>query len=106
MNEENQAALGIKKAHNFGKVKVTISDNSFKNVAGLTALTLVKQGDSWLFMLDKMYLYAASSSNNYLETTEDKTNSNAKATITISKGVATIKFQGENVTTQHPHSIR
>ena len=97
VNEENEAALGKKKSNNFGKVTVTISNNSFKSVNDLTALKLVKQGDNWLFMLDNMYLFAASSGSNYLKTTDDKTDSNAKATITISKGDATIKFQGKNL---------
>lgn len=43
------------------------------------------------------YLYAASSSSNYLRTTNDKTDNNAKATIEITEaGVATILFQGSN----------
>ena len=94
VNEKYQAALGSKKKNNFSKVNVTISNNSFENVSNLTALKLVKQGENWLFMLDNMYLYAASSSDNYLKTTDEKTNDNTRATITISNGDASIKFQG------------
>ena len=97
VNEKYQAALGSKKKNNFSKVNVTISNNSFENVSNLTALKLVKQGENWLFMLDNMYLYAASSSDNYLKTTDEKTNDNTRATITISKGDAAIKFQGKNL---------
>lgn len=97
VNGSYGVALGTQGTTNFGYVSVSISKDSFKNVSDLTALKLVKQGDNWLFMLDNMYLYAASSTKNQLKTTEDKTDSNTKATITISNGGdATIQFNGVN----------
>lgn len=59
-------------------------------------LTLVKSGDYYFFYTGSGYLYAASSSNNYLRT-EATADMNAAATISISNtGNATITFQGNN----------
>ena len=58
-------------------------------------ITLEKDGDNYLFNVDNGYLYAASSSSNLLKTTTT-VNANAKATISISDGFATITFQGTN----------
>lgn len=59
-------------------------------------ITLEKSGTNYLFNVGDSYLYAASSSKNYLKTKEEA-DDNAKATISInSDGVATIKFQGAN----------
>ena len=51
--------------------------------------------DGWYFNVGNGYLYAASSSKNYLRT-EDEADDNAKATIAIGEGGATILFQGSN----------
>ena len=56
-------------------------------------ITLEKDGDNFLFNVGIGYLYAASSSKNYLRT-ETSANDNAKATISISGGDATVTFQG------------
>ena len=58
-------------------------------------ITLEKDGSNYLFNVGDQYLYAASSSNNWLRT-EDTADANAKATISISDGNATITFQGTN----------
>ena len=58
-------------------------------------ITLEEDGNNFLFNVDGGYLYAASSTSNYLKT-EDEADGNAKATITISEGDATIAFQGKN----------
>ena len=58
-------------------------------------ITLEKDGDHYLFNVGTGYLYAASSSANYLRT-ETTADDNAKATISISDNNATIAFQGSN----------
>ena len=58
-------------------------------------ITLEKDGDNYLFNVGNGYLYAASSNKNYLRT-ETTADDNAKATISISDGNATILFQGSN----------
>ena len=58
-------------------------------------ITLEKDGSNFLFNTRNGYLYAASSNDNYLRTKTDP-DANAKASITISNGDATIKFQGGN----------
>ena len=57
-------------------------------------ITLEKDGDNYLFNVGNGYLYAASSSKNYLKT-EENADDNAKATISISSNNATITFIGE-----------
>jgi len=56
-------------------------------------ITLEKDGSNFMFNVGNAYLYAASSSNNHLKTTTTVSD-NAKATISISSGDATITFQG------------
>ena len=58
-------------------------------------ITLEKNGSNFLFNVGDGYLYAASSSANQLKTTSTA-DDNAKATIGISSGNATITFQGAN----------
>ena len=58
-------------------------------------ITLEKDGEKYLFNVGDGYLYAASSGDNYLRT-ESNADANAKATISISNGDATIIFQGSN----------
>ena len=56
-------------------------------------ITLEKEDGNYLFNVGNGYLYAASSSGNHLKT-EATADDNAKATISISSGDATIVFQG------------
>ncbi len=58
-------------------------------------ITLEKDGENYLFNVGNRYLYAASSSSNLLRT-EETADANAKATINISSGNASIAFQGTN----------
>ena len=83
--------------NNRGEVAVTISEHSIASVPNTAQIiTLEGTTDAWYFNVGDGYLYAASSSNNYLKTEEEKDN-NAKATITINgSGIATIVFQGTN----------
>ena len=103
-NEEEDKVMGTQKSNNFGASPVTINKSLSPYVATLngenvvTVLTLEKSGDDWYFKdnLGK-YLYAASSSNNYLKTQTNK-NDNAKAKITFTgeNSDASIVFQGNN----------
>ena len=58
-------------------------------------ITLEKDGTNYLFNVGSGYLYAASSSSNWLRT-EGTADANAKATINISSRNASITFQGTN----------
>ena len=79
---------------------VTLNDDGTLT-PGIAAqvITMEKDGSNFLFNTGKGYLYAASSSSNYLRT-EATADANAKASITIANGDATIKFQGTNTRNQ------
>ena len=75
--------------------ELTITNNKVSSTVNTQVLTLEGSSAGWYLNTSDGYLYAASSTNNYLRTqaTQDD---NAKATITISDSKATIIFQGEN----------
>ena len=84
--------------NNRGTTSVTVTDNNGTKTVVPSADTEVFTLESgWYFKThDNKYIYAASSSKNYLRTQDNKDN-NAKATISVtSAGVATIEFQGTN----------
>ena len=58
-------------------------------------ITLEKDGSNYLFNVGDGYLYAASSGSNWLRT-KTQADNNAKATVSINSGNATIIFQGSN----------
>ncbi len=75
---------------------VTLNDNgTLTPGTAAQVITLEKNGENFLFNVGDGYLYAASSSKNWLRT-EETADANAKATISISSGNATITFQGTN----------
>lgn len=85
---------------NNNRPAVNVTKNSDGTLTpGTTAqiITLEKNGTNYLFNVGNSYLYAASSSKNYLRT-ETTADNNAKATISIAAttGNATITFQGTN----------
>ena len=84
-------------SNNRGQEAVVAKDN--KIVLGqetkVQVLTLEGNADGWYFNTGSGYLYAASSSSNHLKTEADA-DDNAKATISIANGEATITFQGTN----------
>lgn len=83
-------------SNNRGTTSVTVTDNNGTKTVVPSADTEVFTLESgWYFKThDDKYIYAASSSKNYLRTQDDKDN-NAKATISVtSAGSATITFQG------------
>jgi len=97
-------AIGAATTNNFGEVSISVVDNAFEAVDGLSTFTLEKstmeindvETDVYSFKnSDDKYLYAASSSNNYLKLQNNNDN-NSKATISISNGIATITFRGTN----------
>jgi len=71
------------------------ADGSLTPGENAQIITLEKSGNNFLFNVGNGYLYAASSDKNWLKT-EATADDNAKATISISTGDATITFQGSN----------
>lgn len=86
--------------NNRGTTSVTVANNNGVMTVEPSSDTEVFTLESgWYFRThDNKYIYAASSSSNYLRTEDNKdSNNNAKANISVSNaGVATIVFQGTN----------
>lgn len=84
--------------NNRSAVEVTLnSDGTITPGDDAKVVTLEKSGNNFLLKISNGYLYAASSTANYLKV-EDTADDNAEATISIanSNGDATIVFQGSN----------
>ncbi len=108
VNEEKNIALSYQDDDNRKSFTIAPADGKltiFTNEIAATnddqskvfELTLGGETGAWTFY-DKAnsgYLYAASSSKNYLKVKSELTD-NSKATITFSEGDATITFQGDN----------
>jgi hypothetical protein len=96
--EETYQALSTTQNNNN---RAATSDVTINGDGTLTAgeevqiITLEKKGDNFLFNVGDGYLYAASSTKNYLKT-KTTADDNAKAAITIAGDSATIVFQGAN----------
>ena len=93
---EVHKAMGEQRTNNRASVDVTQSGTQI--IAGNTVqqITLEGDADGWYFNVGDGYLYAASSSSNWLRTQSEE-DDNAKATIEISsENYATITFQGTN----------
>ena len=74
----------------------TVSNNKIISNANVQELTLGKSGDNWTLYTGSGYLYAASSSKNYLKT-QATNDANGEWTISITNtGAATITAQGSN----------
>ena len=83
-------------SNNRASVDVTIANDAIENPTGAQKLVLVKSGDYYFFYTGEGYLYAASSSANYLRT-EATADQNAASTISINASKeATITFKGAN----------
>ena len=107
VNETANVAMSTdQKTNNRGQADVTITNDAINNPSvDVQKLVLVKTTEEinsvdtevFYFYTGSGYLYAASNTSNYLktETTPDNKN-NARATIAISAGDATILFTGDN----------
>ena len=108
-NDTFAKVMGNQDTNNFKYVDVNyangITDKSVITIpqnkaAQATPILLEGSTDAWYFHTNNGYLYAASSSNNYLKTARIEDNGvgdNAKATINIAdNGNATVVFQGDN----------
>lgn len=105
VNENDRVVLSTtQNTNNRGFASVSIEDNIIGSpsakvqrlvLSKTTATINNKETTVFYFYTGSGYLYAASSSSNYLKT-EDEPDDNARATITISDGNATITFRGTN----------
>lgn len=98
VNEANNVALSTnQKTNNRGQTSISISNGSFESTKDVQEITLEGKAGAWYFNVGNGYLYAASSSSNYLKTEPTKdSGGNSKASITFAKGQVTIKFLGKN----------
>ena len=103
VNETAKKALGPQSGNNCPAKGITITNNTINDIGDAQKLILAKKNekiedvdtDVFYFYTGTGYLYAASSGSNYLKI-QDPTTSNARATITITNGDATILFQGNS----------
>ena len=98
INEETKHVLSTTQNTNnrAATADVTVNnDGTLTPGEAAQVITLEKAGNNYLFNVGTGYLYAASSSSNWLRT-EIEADDNAKATVDISEGNATITFQGSN----------
>ncbi len=98
-NTANKFALSTSQGNNNrGQQGVTIENNTITAVEGVAVLTVGKEGANYTLYdpANNGYLFAASSSSNYLRTQENN-NANGQWVITVTDaGVATIVAQGSN----------
>ena len=91
--------MGAQSANNNNRSAVVVTknaDGSIQANSSVQDVTLEASGNYWYFNVGTGYLYAASSTSNYLRTEKTKDN-NAKALVTLAQdGSATIVFQGSN----------
>ena len=103
VNETAEQALGAQSGNNCPDETVDISDGVISDKGEALKLILVKKTEKvndvdtevFYFYTGAGYLYAASSSKNYLKEQNPAT-TNARATISISSGDAAITFKGSN----------
>lgn len=90
----NVAMSTTQNSNNRGETGITIKDNSFESTNEVQVITLKHLDENWRLYTGSGYLYAASSSKNYLRTkeTEDK---ESKVSIAITDGNASMEFQGD-----------
>jgi ribosome-binding factor A len=101
VNEDEGMAMSTTQNDNNRGIKaITLTDETtYAPEAGVQKLILKKvtenEDEYFYFYTGTGFLYAASSSKNYLRT-QTTINDNAKASISITSGNATIEFQGSN----------
>ena len=95
---DNNIYYAMSKSQNANNRSATIvelnSDGTISGNEDVQDIIMEKDGENWLFNVGDNYLYAASSSKNYLRTQETPDN-NSVASINISNGISNIKFQGQ-----------
>ena len=103
VNEEAEKSLGSQASSNWTATTVSVGDNVISNGGNAQKLVLVKKTESisdvdkdvFYFYTGSGYLYASSSSSNQLKTeAAPDDNNNARATISITNGDATVAFTG------------
>lgn len=99
-SKENGTAKAMstdQKQYNRGVIDVTLTNGIIETISDdAQVVTLEKSSNYWYFNVGTGYLYAASSSSNYLKTETEKDN-NAKAAISIDGDAkANVVFQGTN----------
>lgn len=92
----NKAMSTTQNDNNRDAIDVTISDGKVfvPEDGGVQVFTLEGDDNGWYFNTGNGYIYAASSSKNWLKT-ETERDDNAKAKIEISNGATSVVFQGE-----------
>ena len=88
-NENNRSKADISSFNETSHFSIPVGNTTVQ------FLTLEGATGAWYFNTGSGYLYAPTDDKNYLRTETEKDN-NAKATISISEGNATITFQGKN----------
>lgn len=104
VNESKSVALSkTQNKNNRGQASITINNGVITPSSEVAILTLggnATNGWSFYDATNNGYLYAASSSKNYLRT-KPIIDDNCRAAIRISSGDATIKFKGSNTNTNN-----
>lgn len=101
-NTDGSAVMGAAASNNnnFGQVNATNNgDNTITPASGYNAVVLGGSTGAWTLQLagNDQYLYAASSSKNYLKSRAGNDDGNSKWAITIAAdGSATVTAQGDN----------
>ena len=100
-NTDGSAVMGAAadNNNNFTQVTTTNSDNTITPASGYNAVVLGGSTGAWTLQLagNDQYLYAASSSKNYLKARADNSDGNSQWTITIAAdGSATVTANGSN----------
>ena len=102
-NENATKAISItQNANNRAAVDVTMEDNTIINPSPAVQVFTLEKGTvagSASFSTPEGYIYAASSSSNYLRTETTKS-ANSSWSVSISEDVATVAAQGENTRNQ------
>ena len=98
-NTDGSAVMGASSKNNFMQVDATANGNAITPASGYNAVILGGSTGAWTLQLadNNQYLYAASSSSNYLRSRADNSDGNSQWTITIAAGgSATVTANGSN----------
>ena len=105
VNEKNNKIMAGQNSNNRAEDNVTISEHAIASLPATAAvITLEGSSAGWNLKTEDGYLYAASSSGNYLRSRTPVGDDNAKATISITDNNAVITFQGTNTRNKIKHN--